>query len=88
MVGLGFVRVALLVRVGVLVLMVQIRRVIMVVLQLLVTMMMRVFTGHGRIMGVKMMAVVVSVRVFVLERFVSMAVLVPFSEMQVRAERK
>jgi len=66
--------------------MVQVWRVIVTVLEWVVAMRMRVFAEHGRDVAVLVVAVVVSVGMFVFERFVTMAVLVPFGQMQVGAE--
>lgn len=66
---------------GVLVLVMQIRSVVMVVFHRFVTMTVGVFADHRRVVKVRVMAVVVAMRVFVFELLVSVAVLVPLGEM-------
>ena len=71
---------------GVIVLMVQIRRVIVAVRHGFVAMGMRVFAEHRRDMTVQVMAVVVSMGVFMFEDVMPMCVLVSLGQVQVRAQ--
>lgn len=72
--------------VSVRVLVVQIRSVVVAVLQGFMAMQMRVFADDGWNVAVQVMAVVVAVSVFVFEHFMPVRVLMSFGQMQVGAQ--